>query len=84
MKYVEFYKLENDGSQRVIATCKLVGNEVTCEGNEALIRTLSEEGIVSYEKEPRRLFPKDGLVFLEQLSFTFKSGYLNASEVKEK
>ncbi len=82
MKYIEIYKLENDGAQRVIATCKLVGAEAVCEGNEALVQTLSEEGIISYEKEPRRLFPKDGLVFLEQLSFTFKSGYLNASEVK--
>ena len=84
MKYIEIYKLQNDGSQRVIATCTLTGNEAMCAGESPFVENLTRNGILSYEKKPRLLFPKDGLVFLEQLSFTFKSGYLNASEVKEK
>lgn len=85
MNYVEIYKLENDGSQRVIATCTLVGGETQCEGDAGIVEALRREGIMNYTQEPpQKLFPKDGVRFLEQLRFNFKSGYLNASEVKEK
>ncbi len=85
MKYVEIYKLENNGSQRIIATCTLQPNDtVICDGQEVFIQNLAKEGINDYAQEkPTKLFLKDGLKFLEQLRFNFKSGYLNASKIKE-
>ncbi len=87
IKQVEFYKLNNDGSQTTIATCHL-NNEgvVECEGNENLFENLKSEGIKDYidESGESRLFFKDGLKFLEQLKYNFKSGYLNASDILEK
>lgn len=84
MARVEIYKLNNDGSQRVIATCKLVEDKVICEGDEKFVEHLSTSGIYDYSQTPlAKILPENGRVFLEQLKFNFKSGYLNASEVKE-
>ena len=85
MKYVEFYKLQNDGSQKIIAKCYLKENGlVSCEGAEIFIGNLQEHGIRDYnDPSGLKLYPKDGLRFLEQLKFNFTSGYLNASDVKE-
>ena len=81
---VEIYKIQNDGSQTTVVACKLVGEIVTCEGEPVLVSGLEQEGIWDYSKTPpQKVFPKDGLAFLDRLRFTFKSGYLNASEVKE-
>ena len=86
MSFVEIYKLQDDGTQRVIATCRLADKEgvVRCEGEEPFTGNLLKEGIID-QSDPahREIFPKDGLKFLEQLSYNFSSGYLNASEVKE-
>lgn len=89
MKYVELYNLQNDGSQKVIVTCYLNDNgEVECEGDLTLAKNLKEEGVKDYSNIESvissKLFFKDGLKFLEQLKFNFTSGYLNASEIKEK
>jgi len=84
MKFVEFYKLQNDGSQQVIATCKLQNNDVVCEGDDVFVQNLTRDGILDYSNPQVRLFPKDGFRFLEQLKYNFKSGYLNASEIKER
>ena len=85
MSKVEIYKLNNDGTQTIIATCKLDGDKVVCEGeNKVFIQNLEKDGITDYSSEEKNtLFSKDGLKFLEQLQYNFKSGYLNASEVKE-
>ncbi len=85
MKYVEFYKLQNDGRQTVIAICKLQDNRVVCEGDEMLVRNLIDQGIINYGDRISndKLYPKDGVKFLGQLRFNFKSGYLNASEILE-
>ncbi len=85
MKYVEFYKLNNDGSQLVIAKCLLNENgEVICEGQENLIKNLEKNGIKNYmDKSGDKLFFKDGILFLEQLKYNFTSGYLNASDIKK-
>ena len=85
MPKVEIYKLNNDGSQTVIATCKLEDDKVVCKGeNKVFIENLTKDGITDYSGDERKtLFLKDGLKFLEQLQYNFKSGYLNASEVKE-
>lgn len=89
MKYVEFYKLQNDGNQKVIATCYLKDNgEVGCNGAPVLVENLEKEGIKDYSKTDKtvsaKLFFKDGIKFLEQLKLNFTSGYLNASDVKVK
>lgn len=85
MQFVEFYKLKNDGSQEVIAICKMAEDVVVCEGDEALIENLAKNGILDYSQTPpQKIFPKEGPRFLEQLKYNFKSGYLNASEIKEK
>lgn len=82
MPKVEIYKLNNDGSQIVLATCRLVGSEVICEGDEVFVNNLKNEGIIDYSSAKRtKLYFKDGRKFLEQLKYNFKSGYLNASDV---
>jgi len=87
MKYVEIYKLENDGEQKVVLVCFLRDDgTVKLKGSgEQLAKNLEEAGIKNYlSKTPETLFPKDGLPFLQNLSHYFTSGYMNASEVKEK
>ena len=85
MKYVKIYKLKNDGSQETIVICRLINNEVQCEGDDLFIADLKNKGILDYSQPQRQaLFFKDGLHFLEQLKYNFKSGYLNASEIEEK
>lgn len=80
---VEIYKLQNDGSQQTIATCRLVGDQVVCEGDEATVAFMNE-GIIDYaDPHGKNVLPADGLVFLEQLKNNFKSGYLNASDILE-
>ena len=84
MKKVKILKLQNDGSQKIIVTCKLIGEKVICEGQEELVSSLSNNGIINYFNEgAEKLYPQDGLLFLEQLKFNFKSGYLNATDVME-
>jgi hypothetical protein len=84
MKFVKIYKIQNDGTQRVAVTCKIYDETVVCEGDEVLIENLEREGVWDDSVvPPKKLFPKDGIKFLERLRFTFASGYLNASEVKE-
>ncbi|MCX6736103.1 MAG: hypothetical protein NTZ13_03405 [Candidatus Parcubacteria bacterium] len=85
MWYVQIYKLQNDGSQTVLATAHLSGDIVTFEGDQKFIDFVTNEGIQNYSDDSgKKLFPKDGILFLEQLQYNFKSGYLNASEVKER
>lgn len=86
MKYVEFYKLQNDGSQKVIAICRLnQDGKVECEGDTVFMENLTKDGIKDYSvPEKPTLFFADGLKFLKQLKFNFTSGYLNASDVKDK
>ncbi len=85
MPYVKFYKLQNDGSQTEMATCKLSAiSMVVCDGPEVFVKNLAEQGIKNYDDpDGSGLFFKDGLKFLEQLKFNFTSGYLNASDVIE-
>ena len=83
MQFVEIYKLNNDGTQRVIAVCTLKDGGVVCEGEKIFVENLARDGIVDRSlKERKLLYPMDGLKFLEQLPRNFKSGYLNASEIK--
>jgi len=85
MNYVEIYKLQNDGEQKLVVTCRLIGGEVRCEGNQVFIQNLEKKGIRDYSmpEESAFLYPKDGMKFLENLKFAFQSGYLAATDVKE-
>lgn len=85
MKYVEIYKLQNDGEQKIIATCKLVDVGVECSGDEIFVKNLVEQGIKNYADltHNETIFPKDGILFLENLKHAFKSGYLQATDVLE-
>lgn len=83
MPYVEIYKLNNDGDQKVIAICELVDQNVSCRGDQALIDNLNKAGIINqasilYEV----IYPKDGALFLANFKYNFTSGYLNASDIK--
>lgn len=82
MKHVEIYQLQNDGSQTVLATCKLIDGTVIIKGDRKFGEYVTNEGIRDYSGEGK-LFPKDGLSFLEQLKYNFKSGYTNASDIQE-
>lgn len=85
MPYVEFYKLQNDGTQKMIAVCKLKDGKTICEGDKILIENLKQKGVFDYSsgQKGENLFLKDGLKFLENLKYNFASGYLNASDIKE-
>ena len=86
MALVEIYKIQNDASQKIIAICKLADDgNVVCEGDQQFVESLIREGVRDYSSqgEPKELFPKDGIRFLEQLKYHFKSGYLMASDIKE-
>ena len=86
MKIVEIYKLQNDGLQKILATCRLdVSGEVVCEGGGLFVENLIKDGVIDFSiPERNRLFPKDGVRFLEQLQNNFSSGYLMASGIIEK
>ena len=86
MKHIEIYKLQNDGEQKVIATCRLNGEgAVICEGDRVFVENLEKEGILDYGNLETRnkLFPKDGIRFLENLKHAFRSGYLVATDIQE-
>jgi hypothetical protein len=85
MKYVEIYKLQDDGTQKVVITCRLNDAGVAlCEGEDQIKDNLIARGIDDYSGgDGSKLFPTDGLRFLEELSNNFRSGYLMASEIKE-
>ena len=83
MTKVDIYKLEKGGTQNVVATCFLQENgTVEIVGDKNIKESLCLDGIRSYEAGlPKTLYPKDGKVFLSQLRFNFKSGYLSATAV---
>lgn len=83
-KFVEVYRLQNDGTQQLVVTCRLSDGMVQCEGEQTLVKQLEGKGIADYASDqPKKLFPRDGLAFLRNLKYSFKSGYLNASDVHE-
>jgi len=86
IQFVEIYKTQNDGSQAVIAVCHLADGKVVCEGEAAFIANLENKGISGNPQDcgTPKIFPRDGIKFLEGLRLAFKSGYLSASAVKEK
>ena len=85
MPLVEIYKLQNNGDQKVIVKCTLNAGSVLCEGDPVFVENLNKTGIRDYSDSSgaKKLFPKDGRKFLENLKYAFKSAYLSATDVEE-
>ncbi len=88
--FVELFELDRNAQQKKIATFKLMeeeGSSVEIEGGEdhPVIQDIQFEGIFDYKNAcPGKLYLYDGMSFLENLKYHFRSGYLSATEVKEK
>lgn len=88
--FVELFELDHNANQKKIATFKLLegeGGGVKIEGdnNHPVVGGIMGEGIFDYKfARPGKLYPYDGMNFLENLKYQFRSGYLLATEVKKK
>lgn len=87
--YVELFELDRDAQQKKIATFKLLEErgstvEIECEHEHPVLASIQFEGIFDYKyARPGKLYPYDGLSFLENLKYQFRSGYLLATDVKK-
>ncbi len=87
--FVELFQLDRDAKQKKIATFKLPEEEgaiVKVEGDRQhpVIESVCGEGIFDYKyARPGRLYPYDGMSFLENLKYHFRSGYLLATGVQK-
>lgn len=89
MYFVDLFELDSQAKQKKIATFKMdeESPNVEIEGDQyhPAIENLKGEGIFDYKNAtPTKLYPWDGLNFLENLKYNFRSGYLSASEVQKK
>ncbi len=90
LHYVELFELGQDAQQKKIATFNLPeedGTVVEVDGDHhhPVVEGILEEGIFDYKyARPGKLYPRDGMNFLENLKYHFRSGYLLATDVKEK
>lgn len=88
--FVELFELDRDANQKKIATFKLLDGEssvVEIDGDHEypVIEGIKGEGIFDYKyARPGKLYLYDGMNFLENLKYHFRSGYLLATDVKEK
>ena len=85
MKKVNIYKLNNDAEQVISLICIFHDNEITFEGSATkLAEKMKEEGIIDYSSRfHTKLFPSDGIKFLDQLKNNFKTPYLAATDIIE-
>ena len=84
MKIVHIYVTEDDTSQTIACTVKLVGNQVKFTGQSGKYykRNLQENGIyLNNDGEHKYLYPKDGLEFMEALSTHYRGSKVRASDV---
>jgi len=84
MKIVHIYETQDDASQTIVCTVKLVSNQVRFMGKYGKIykRDLQENGIYLYnDGEHKYLYPKDGLEFMEALSTHYSGSMVRASDV---
>lgn len=87
--FVELFELDRDAQQKKIATFKLMEEEssiVEIDGDHhhPVIEGICGEGIFDYKyARPGKLYPYDGMNFLENLKYCFRSGYLLATDVKK-
>jgi len=85
MSKVNLYKLNNNAKQELVLTFSLENNQVIMRGSATkLIEKIQREGIIDYtSKFQLPIFSDDGLKFLEQLKYNFKTAYLMATDVLE-
>lgn len=87
--FVELFELGHDASQKKIATFKLMEEEnriveINGDSHHPVIESICREGIFDYKyTRPGKLYPHDGMSFLENLKYHFRSGYLLATDVKK-
>ncbi len=80
MHTITILKLQDDGSQKPIAVCYLqTDGTALCEGDAELVKNFTENGITDYATK-KKLFPKDGALFLAELKHNLKSGYFSVVE----
>lgn len=88
--FVELFELDRDAQQKKIASFKLLEEGegmVEIDGNHdhPVIFSIKREGIFDYKyARPGKLYPHDGMSFLENLKYHFRSGYLLATDVQKK
>lgn len=88
--FVDLYELDKDAKQKKIATFRMNENEpgkVEVEGdhNHPVMENIRNEGILDHKNaRPGKLYPYDGMSFLENLKYCFRSGYLLATDVQKK
>lgn len=88
--FVNLYELDKNAKQRKIATFRINDgepNKVEVDGDHRrpVLENLSREGIFDYKNaRPGKLYPHDGMDFLENLKYYFRSGYLLATDVQKK
>lgn len=85
MKKVTIYKTRTPEMDQVPVVEALFdeAGQVTFTGDQTIIANLAHDGIPDHENREKTLFPADGLPFLENLKYSFSSGYLNATDVTE-
>ncbi len=87
--FVELFELDHDANQKKIATFKLIEEsgvvEIDGDHEHAIIKGIQWEGIFDYKyARPGKLHLYDGMKFLENLKYHFRSGYLLATDVEKK
>ena len=86
--FVELFELDRDANQKKIATFRLMEEsgvvEIEGDHENSIIKSIQWEGIFDYKyARPGKLYPYDGMSFLENLKYHFRSGYLLATDVKQ-
>jgi len=87
--FVDLYELDSQSNQKKISTFKMDGDNsggVEIEGDmrHPVVEGLQGEGIFDYKTStPTKLYLNDGMSFLENLKYNFRSGYLSATDVKK-
>jgi len=83
MKFVEFYETTAEG-QVLMGRVEFVNNKIQFSGLPDRFVKILHEGIIAPPIKEGRLYPKDGLLFLEGLPYEFSGSYVRASKVRER
>lgn len=88
--FVDLYELDKEARQWKIATFRMQEDkpsrvEIEGDENHPVLRNIQFEGIFDYKNaRPGKLYSDDGISFLENLKYYFRSGYLLATDVQKK
>ena len=88
--FVELFELNHNLQQKKIATFKLSEGdsgsiEIDGDVDHPTVLSVSREGVFDHKyARPGKLYLYDGMVFLENLKYNFRSDYLLATDVKQK